>query len=177
MQNTRSKFQLKLASFRAYLDYLEKHYNNVQEAWKVIQEKCSDMSFISDDFKFHTLDAMIKAHDLSKFNLIEFDAYRRHFYPISELEYAQSEEAYNLALEIHKKENEHHWQNWSLKETTEGYYHPYEAELHLIHMLCDWIGMGYKYYYEKNKDEIKLPDWAIKLMHEIFNRVYGENND
>ena len=27
-------------------------------------------------------------------------------------------------------------------------------------------------YYEKNKHEISLPDWAIKLMYEIFDCIY-----
>ena len=28
-------------------------------------------------------------------------------------------------------------------------------------------------YYNKNKAEIDLPEWAVKLMNEIFNCVYG----
>ena len=27
-------------------------------------------------------------------------------------------------------------------------------------------------HYEKNKEEIKLPEWAIKLMYEIFDCIY-----
>lgn len=42
----------------------------------------------------------------------------------------------------------------------------------------DWVAMGFEFgdtardYYEKNKEEIKLPEWAIKLMYEIFDCIY-----
>ena len=32
-----------------------------------------------------------------------------------------------------------------------------------------------KSYYEKNKGEINLPEWSVKLMYEIFDCVYPEN--
>jgi len=44
--------------------------------------------------------------------------------------------------------------------------------------VIDWVAMGFKFndtakeYYEKNKHEINLPDWAIKLMYEIFDCIY-----
>lgn len=56
----------KIAKFREYLDYVERHYDNVQKAWSVIQEKCKDMKFIYDDSVFWSLDAAIKKHDESK---------------------------------------------------------------------------------------------------------------
>ena len=45
-------------------------------------------------------------------------------------------------------------------------------------MVLDWMAMGYKFgdtaqeYYEKNKEKIELPDWAIEFIYEIFRRVY-----
>lgn len=30
----------KIKKFREYLDYIEEHYNNVQKAWALINEKC-----------------------------------------------------------------------------------------------------------------------------------------
>jgi hypothetical protein len=44
-------------------------------------------------------------------------------------------------------------------------------------MVIDWMAMGYKFgdtaqqYYEKNKEKIKLPGYAVKFMYEIFNRI------
>ena len=49
-----------IQKFRKYLDYIEEHYNNVQKAWKLLQEKCKSMNFIYDDHLFFTLDAEIK---------------------------------------------------------------------------------------------------------------------
>jgi hypothetical protein len=41
----------KIQKFREYLDYIEKHYNNVQEAWRLINEKCQNkFRFIYDDW-------------------------------------------------------------------------------------------------------------------------------
>lgn len=33
-----------------YLDYVKEHILNVEKAFKVVEEKCSDMRFIYDDF-------------------------------------------------------------------------------------------------------------------------------
>ena len=50
----------------------------------------------------------------------------------------------------------------------------------LLENIVDWMAMGYEFgdtakeYYEKMKDEINFPDWAIKLMYEIFDCVYQE---
>ena len=47
--------------------------------------------------------------------------------------------------------------------------------------VVDWVAMGIKFndtaksYYEKNKHEIELPDWAIELMYEIFDCIYYED--
>ena len=60
----------------------------------------------------------------------------------------------------------------------EGYGCDAKRELSLIHNIVDWVAMGFEFddtakdYYEKNKDKIQLPDWAIKLMYEIFDCIY-----
>ena len=66
-----------------YLDYIEEHYNNVQEAWKIINDKCQNKGFrfIYDDFVWHTIDSEVKAHDLSKLSPEEFTQYRQFFFP------------------------------------------------------------------------------------------------
>ena len=44
--------------------------------------------------------------------------------------------------------------------------------------IIDWVAMGFKFgdtardYYEKNKAEIELPEWAIVLMYKIFDCIY-----
>jgi len=71
----------KIKKFREYLDYIERHYNNVQKAWELIQEKCKDFNFIYDDNLFFELDGDIKNHDLSKLSSNEFTQYRQFFFP------------------------------------------------------------------------------------------------
>lgn len=101
----------KIAKFREYLDYVERHYDNVQKAWKVIQEKCKDMSFIRDESTFWALNYDIENHDISKLDKEEFFAYRSQFYP-TKLEIPNKEE-FEEAWMHHLENNDHHWQNWT----------------------------------------------------------------
>lgn len=79
-----SPVKQKIQKFREYLDYFERHYDNVQKAWALINEKCEnkEFRFISDDFVWHSIDSAIKMHDESKLSVHEFTQYRRYFYPI-----------------------------------------------------------------------------------------------
>jgi hypothetical protein len=156
---------------REYLNYLEEHIGNVSRAWKELQEKCKDMRFISDDFVFFGIDAHIKSHDLSKLGEYELAQYRRKFFPVDK-EIQEPEEIAG-AFQHHYDNNSHHWQNWtkSIEKT------PYDHECHCVCMVVDWMAMGYKFsdtaqaYYEKNKDNIELPEWAVNFIYEIFTRL------
>ena len=154
---------------REYLDYLEEHINNVRKAWLEVQDKCQDMRFIWDDFVYHRLGMEVLNHDLSKLLEQEFVQYRKAFFP------ADGEPKYDMAeaWEHHKANNPHHWENW----TQRGNYDPYEWEINCAHMVIDWMAMGYKFkdtarqYYEKNKERIELPDYAVSFIYEIFDRI------
>lgn len=162
-----------IQKFREYLDYVEEHYDNVQKAWKLIQEKCREKGFrfLYDDFVWATIDAEVKAHDMSKLSTEEFTQYRQYFFPADGEEKDKS--LFKAAWEHHKAENNHHWQTWT--EKAEG--NPY-ADAYLVMNIVDWVAMGMKFgdtaksYYEKNKDTIRLPEWAVKLMYEIFDCIY-----
>ena len=153
-----------------YLEYVEDHVKNVQKAWEVLKKKCHDMRFIWDDFYYFTILSEIESHDISKLSEQEFVQYRKSFYP------AEFESKYVLdeAWEHHKKNNRHHWENWTTMETVSF---PDEWEIHCAHMICDWMAMGYKFgdtprqYYEKNADKIKIPGYAIDFIYEIFNKI------
>lgn len=164
--------------FREYLDYIEEHYNNVQKAWILINEKCKNKGFrfIYDDFVWLTIDEDVKTHDLSKLSAEEFTQYRQYFFPCDNEE--KNKEKFNLAWKHHKQENDHHWQTWTKKYES----YPY-ADAFLVMNIIDWIAMGFKFndtaknYYEKNKNDIYLPDWAIKEMYEIFDCIYENDNN
>ena len=124
-----------------------------------------------DDFMWHVIDAEVKAHDESKLSAQEFTQYRNYFCPAENEE--KDQEAFLSAWEHHKEHNEHHWQNWTVKHGTNMY-----ADAFLVMNIVDWVAMGFEFgdtasdYYEKNKDEIKMPDWAVKMMYQIFDCIY-----
>lgn len=160
---------------REYLDYLERHIKNVEKAFKLVKDKCSDMRFIYDDVFFHTLQASVLCHDLSKLFEHEFTQYRQCFYPIRE--YGEHEICdLSKAWEHHKNNNLHHWENWTLILSYD--FHPDDWEVNCAHMVIDWVAMGFEFgdtaksYYEKNKDKIKLPSHAVDFIYEIFDRIY-----
>ena len=166
-----------IQKFREYLDYIEEHYNNVQKAWKLLQDKCKGMQFISDDAWFFELDAQIKQHDLSKLSAEEFTQYRQFFFSTANEE--KNKELFKVAWEHHKINNDHHWQTWnSDRKWIVGGISQTQKEMCLIHNIVDWVAMGFKFddtakaYYEKNKEEINLPKWAIDYMYEIFELIY-----
>lgn len=167
----------KIQKFREYLDYIEEHYNNVQEAWRMVQEKCP-----AEKFKWlqnrekSWIGIDVANHDSSKLSSAEFTQYRRKFFPCEGESMTGVDIEFKDAWEHHKTVNTHHWQNW-----TQAYkeYHPL-AEMRLVSNLVDWIAMGIKSgstakeYYETAKDTIKFPEWAIKVMYEVFSYVYPE---
>jgi len=159
---------------REYLDYLENHYNNVQKAWSILQDKCKHMNFIYDDFLHGTIDMEVKLHDISKLSQEEFVQYRVKFFPTKEEKdnhHCLIDLAFDRAWKHHKKENTHHWENWTKKKI-------YHDVVYVVHNICDWMAMGMKFndtaksYYEKNKSKIKIPKWSEKLMYEIFECIY-----
>lgn len=154
-----------------YLNYIKEHYDNVQKAWKIVQEKCKHHGFISDDFEFNILDNAIKMHDFSKLSHEEFIPYRDKFYcPYKSIDSSIIDMNFERAWMNHKVMNDHHWQKW----TTTKYDYPNMQSLHCVHMLVDWMAMGMKFgdtaesYYLKNKKYIFLPEWAEKFILEIF---------
>lgn len=164
----------KIKKFREYLDYVERHYDNVQKAWGEIQGKCGDLRFIYDDYVFNCIDSNVKNHDLSKLSQEEFTQYRQFFYPASNEK--KNKNLMTMAWNNHLQNNQHHWQHWTVK----SYGNPYESEIYFVENIIDWMAMGYEFgdtakdYYEKNKHEISLPKWSVDLMYKIFDRVYPQ---
>ena len=175
-----------IIKIREYCDYVEEHLRHVEESWMTLREKCQKMRFVYDDYTYWSIDHMVKEHDMSKLSPEEFIQYQRNFFPVKEgdpkalfvptdeqnqIEKDAAKAGFKEAWEHHKSANGHHWQNWTKNEP---YYNPYEAECHCVCMVIDWMAMGLKFgdtaesYYEGHKDEIKLPEWAVTFIHEIF---------
>jgi hypothetical protein len=164
----------KIQKTREYLDYFERHYDNVQKAWALINEKCQSKGFrfIYDDLVWQTIDNEVKAHDESKLSKNEFTQYRNFWFPA--LNEKKNDADYLAAWEHHKKNNMHHWENWIAQ--ADNHY----ADAFLVMNIVDWVAMGFEFgdtakdYYEKNADKIPFPDWAVKLMYDIFHCIYPE---
>ena len=156
---------------REYLDYLEKHIRAVHKAWIKLAQECADMHFIYDDLLFHWIEREIMGHDISKLSPEEFVQYRRQFFPVNARE--KNHSGFDAAWWHHKENNLHHWETWTLKP----FWYPEEWVVHCVHMVVDWMAMGYvsgntaREHYEKNKEKINLPQYAIDFVYEIFERI------
>lgn len=164
---------------REYTHYIDRHLDNIATSWQVLQKKCKDMRFIYDDFVFGMIHAHVEAHDLSKLSPEEFIAYQRNFFPVKAKEGSSSmTPEFRAAWEHHKENNPHHWQHWTALPSAErGVGSPYACEAHCVCMVIDWMAMGLEFgdtaedYYKNNADKIELPDWAVTLIEQIFDRT------
>lgn len=163
----------RINKFREYLDYIERHYDNVQKAWRLINMKCpnNEFRFMHDDYVWNMIDSEVKRHDISKLSAEEFTQYRQFFFPTNKED--KDKGLFDKAWEHHKLHNEHHWQTW-----TERYKNDIYADAFLLMNIVDWVAMGFEFgdtaknYYEKNKEKIALPEWAISIMYKIFDCIY-----
>lgn len=158
---------------RKYCDYVENHLLNVESAWKILQEKCGDLHPFYDDNLFWIINNMIEEHDISKCGPEEFIQYQRQFFPVGEHP-DRDNPVFASAWENHKKLNPHHWENWTAIEQEKF---PNECACHCVCMVADWMAMGMVFgdtaeeFYRREKDKIKLPDWSVDLIEQIFNRI------
>lgn len=181
-------FEQTLNKTREYLDYIERHYNNVQKAFeefnkrichKDFNKKYSEFLFetkLYDNWQYECLKAMIVRHDLSKLDFGEFIPYRKNFYPINDEEKHFNRDSFNIAWEHHKAFNPHHWQSRVGKIFSR--YCGFEGRYYAIENAMDWIAMAYEFnetplnkYYLANKDKIDLSDsdkYIIETVYQIM---------
>ena len=148
---------------REYLDYLEEHLTLVHRAFCEINDACDGKQwFITDDYEWSLLMVDVRDHDLSKFSANEFVQYRSNFFPVSQEDKEKS--GFDLAWEHHKANNHHHHES-------------IETDNDVIHMLIDWMAMGYKFggtvteFYNKNKEKINLSDSHKRLLFSLMRDV------
>jgi len=174
--------RLKLDMIRQYCDYIEEHLDNVDKAWNILKNVLREQNVIYDDFLFFTIVGMIENHDVSKMSDEEFLPYAEWFFgsygvnydpvddDVFEDEHKEVKSAFDAAWEHHKENNPHHWQKWT--KATERF--PNESACHVVCMVADWMAMGMKFgdtaeqYYEREKDKMELPGWAVEFLQQIF---------
>lgn len=167
-------------SHEKYIEYLEGHIKNVQAIMNWIIEH-----FIDDtepEFIKQHKDALLQAaryHDKSKYEDEEFFPYLHHFYPTCKEDEMKTEE-FEQACRHHIKSNPHHWDFWI--DDNGNYIRDIEEndvmyKVHTYERICDWLSMTAQHneyksdWYDINKDSIKMPDWAHKLVQNIYKQV------
>ena len=130
-----------------YMKYLKTHIGNVVKAYNEYMIPLMNRTKDSE-----LKEAIIRAgqrtqyHDLSKYEPVEFEAYRRHWYPTEfEKNDPKFEDVtkvlYDAAWEHHHQNNEHHPEYWGLDKQP-----PEDMPLDcIIEMFCDWLSMGMYY--------------------------------
>lgn len=160
---------------KIYREYIDNHRQNVQKAWVNMKSNSECMDLIIKNLNeniISLIDFMIDAHDLSKYQKDEFDAYRKQFYPVTPEEKELNKDAFDKAWKHHYYNNLHHWDWWYETGNMDNMSLQYVVE-----MICDWEAMGYKFgntskqWYEKNKDEIHLGKKQRIFAEELMNII------
>ena len=157
-----------------YDQYLEQHKANVEAGFRWLQKNLPEITEGSG--AEHNI---IFAHDQSKVESDEYEAYDAYFYGRNR-SYAVVE-AYRMAWLIHIHRNPHHWQYWVLINDD-----PEEGEIilempyhYIIEMICDWWSFSWSKdnlteifgWYEEHKSHMKLHPNKKRRIEDILNRI------
>ena len=146
-----------------YDQYLARHKLNVKKGFDYIKENLPhlvDVPLNGVDYEWQ----IGMAHDQSKSEPDEYDAYDAYFYG-GNRSFAVVQ-AFNEAWLFHIHRNPHHWQYWVLlhdepDEPEECIEMPYN---YILEMICDWWAFSWENenlyeifaWYDDHKDNIKL---------------------
>lgn len=133
---------------KVYSEYLQEHITNVRVALDWLMSNLPDL--FNSQMRFE-ISELVSCHDLSKYQMDEYDAYDKYFYTkdkesLSSDEKIRIENDFNKAWLIHIHRNPHHWQHWVLindnpEEGIKALDMPYE---YIIEMICDWMSFSIK---------------------------------
>lgn len=162
---------------KQYNEYLDNHKKNVFKGFNWIKENMSDL------FDEETLnDAEYNcgfAHDESKANPDEYNAYDLYFYGGNRS--FEVVENFKKAWLLHIHRNPHHWQHWILinDDLNEGETILDMPDCYIIEMICDWWSFSWNSgdlneifdWYDKRKKYIKLSDSTREKVENILNKM------
>lgn len=158
-----------------YDRYLEEHKENVRRGFYWIKHNLPELIGFSSEMEY----AICECHDKSKSDPEEYISYDEYFYG-GNRSYSVVND-FNRAWLRHIHLNDHHWQHWVLinddPELSEIILDmPYSC---ILEMICDWWSFSWKtgdlyeifYWYEREKDYIKLSDNTRKMVEDILNKI------
>ena len=160
--NKIKKFFITKQKEKEYKKYLHDHKINILKAFYEILN-CKELNNIFNKNPELVSSLWYRAleHDDSKYEKEEFNAYRKHYFPINIQEKRFNELAFEKAKNHHYQNNDHHWQNrqnWKNENELS-----LNTKLACLENILDWLARGYEFnnrpyqYYEKVYNKIKLP--------------------
>ena len=111
--NLIKKIIIKKQKIKEYKNYIHDHKINVIRAFYEFLN-CKELEDFILNLDTNALFALwdrVLDHDESKYDKIEFEAYRKEYYPIDAQERRLNKLAFDKAWEHHWKTNDHHWQH------------------------------------------------------------------
>ena len=140
---------------REYDLYLAEHIANVQKGWDWMREHLLPEidQWISVQYPnnpiidIYGVQALVSAHDQSKYDQEEYNAYDAYFYgPPATRKSSKTVQEFNAAFLRHIHKNPHHWQYWVLvHDDPDEKFEAIEMPLNYIfEMICDWWTFSWK---------------------------------
>lgn len=157
---------------KEYIKYIENHKFLIEQAFDEMV-MCPDMQWLTWEFYHVDLYDRIKNHDNSKYEIEEFDAYRKNYYPVNKEEKELNKEDFEKAWKHHYESNRHHWQCRQFDNCKDNKLSK-EQILDCLENICDWMAVGYDkgdrpyQFYETIKDKIKLPQEEIDFLEKVI---------
>ena len=163
----------------AYNRYLENHKNGVRQAFEWLEQNLPEIFGTADEgIITECRHSCTYAHDESKLQPDEYDAYDAYFYGDRSYEVVNQ---FNRAWLRHIHRNPHHWQYWILLNDNpdEGEIVLDMPDVYIIEMICDWMSFSINKgdmnelfnWYDQHKDHMKLSDYTRMKVEEILNKI------
>lgn len=164
-----------------YKKYIEEHITNVKTVWNNIIRNPKLFNYIqiraTSGIYIKAISQNIEMHDQSKYSDIEFEPYRKNFYPIDEEEKRNNLVDYQLAWQHHKDNNKHHWDYWYERGIKNEM-----SFIYVIEMFCDHAAMSMKFggtaiewmTNELNNNRVHIGEKQKKIYFEFSELYYSE---
>lgn len=166
---------------REYDLYLQQHKGNVAKGFHWIRENLPELVDLYYGGHEDLEHQICFAHDASKTDSEEYDAYDRYFYGGTVGRSFAGVQAFNYAWLHHIHHNPSHWQYWILINDD-----PEAGEIimdmpynYILEMICDWWAFSWNSsnlyeifdWYDKHKDYMKLSDKTRVTVEDILAKI------
>ena len=166
-----------------YNEYLIEHKSKVLKGFDWLSKNLPDI-FLNDQIKSRCEWLCANAHDQSKYDKEEYDAYDKYFYGNRSYEVVQN---FNYAWLQHIHKNPHHWQHWILiNDDSDLGIVALEIPLnYIIEMICDWWSFSWRSgdlyeifdWYAKHRDGMQMNDTSRIIVEDILNKMRTKLDD